>query len=114
MARRAGQSAEAHKRRQAGRHDQTMVKDLLAGQEHEFVPCPYGDRPTPPGGSTGSEPAASAPSPTRPYAVTVENKAGELQTVRIPRGQESAIRIGQPSGPPAPIGTYGGQAATPR
>jgi hypothetical protein len=48
---------------------------------------------------------------TRPYAVTVQNRSGPTQEVRIPRGEESEIRLGQPPSPPVPIGTFAAQAA---
>ena len=80
-------------------------------QEQELSPCPFGDVPTPPGGPGGDP---TTPTETRPYAVTVQNKAGQTGTVRIPRGEESEIRLGQPPSPPAPIGTYAAPAAARR
>ena len=81
-------------------------------QDQELAPCPFGDVPVPEVGPGVGEP--TAPTQTRPYAITVQNKAGQIGTARIPRGEESEIRLGQPPSPPAPIGTYAAPAAVQR
>jgi hypothetical protein len=58
-----------------------------------------------------AEAAARVEAQNLPYSITVQNTSGDVQTVRVPRGQESQIQPGQPPAPPAPIGTFAAQSA---
>lgn len=46
-----------------------------------------------------------------PYSITVHNTSGDIQTVRVSRGMESQIQVGQPPSQPASIGTFAAQSA---